>query len=134
MGSDLNHIIVVADDYEDIAIVIADLLACILGWETQAAFDRADALQAVMNREVGLCLLDVDVPHMNGMAAAKAMRKALPNSPLILIAVTGGSPHKAAESGVFNAVMMKPVHIKRLTEIIRKRYPAYGSRDESCHY
>lgn len=72
--------------------IIREPLARLLkevGFDVTAAADGADALAHLESNEVDLVLLDVLMPHMNGVTFLEAMRRDPATREIPVIAVTG---------------------------------------------
>ncbi|MEK7678786.1 MAG: response regulator [Deltaproteobacteria bacterium] len=89
------------------------------------AADGASAVEMAEKLNPGLVLLDLKMPGMDGIEAAKAITS---RSPIPIILLTGYSTEeltvKAIEAGVF-AYLMKPVTKKQLEPAIRLALARY---------
>jgi len=79
----------------------------------------AEAIAAAMRERPDLCLLDVHMPG-DGLAAARAIRRALPATKVILITVTTDEDGvlAAARTGA-DGYLAKDVNPRRLPQIVR---------------
>lgn len=116
-----RHVLVV-DDYPDVAQMLATLIvdASLMAITTDIGFDGCDALRLAIARPPAVAVLDIDMPCMNGLEAARRIRAELDRDAPLLIAVTGNPLHAAAaQSGdAFDRVLIKPVDIERLLDLI----------------
>ncbi len=80
------------------------------------------ALYRKYKNEIDMALIDIQMPEMNGLEVAKAIRKE--NKEIPLIAQTGLALNigkKDAEKAGFNDIIYKPIKIDQLSKIL-KRY------------
>ena len=80
--------ILVADDDPDIVFGLSERLRW-LGHDVVTANDGQAALAAVESHALDLALLDVSMPHLNGIEALKCMRKRWPNLPVVVVTAYG---------------------------------------------
>ena len=112
--------ILVVDDNVDAAESLAALLKT-LGHEVQAAFDGEQALVRFQAWGPQVVILDIGMPRLDGLAAARLIR-ALPGGRSVrLIALTGwgqaGDRERSREAG-FDHHLVKPVERAALVEAI----------------
>ena len=117
--------ILIADDNEDAARSLALLLA-LRGHATRVVTDGAQALAAFDEFLPDVAILDVAMPVLDGLAAARAMR-ARPSGPqLLLIALSGfgqeQDKRRSAEAG-FDRHLVKPIDPERIDELARAHRP-----------
>ncbi|MET0988757.1 MAG: PAS domain S-box protein [Steroidobacteraceae bacterium] len=112
--------IVVADDNRDAAQSLAVLLE-MQGHEVVTAFDGVEAIERVRNTNPQVVILDLGMPNMSGLEAAKAIR-ALPNgAQLKLVALTGWgqeSDRQRTRAAGFDRHLVKPVSYVTLAELL----------------
>lgn len=113
------NLVLVADDYDGVAELTAELLERSIHCETIAVHDGAEALGLSLARRPAACVLDVDMPKMSGIEVARALREVIPEGAPLLIAVTGGAAEQAGASGVFDAVLDKPLDVDELVRLVR---------------
>ena len=103
----------VVDDNDDAAVTLSLLLET-LGHTVLVAHSAREALAALPGFGPDVCLLDIDLPEMNGYELAAALRKKPGTAQAILIAVTGYAQEKdraqALASG-FHDLFAKPVDL-----------------------
>ncbi|HVY80240.1 MAG TPA: response regulator [Steroidobacteraceae bacterium] len=113
--------VLIADDYPDAAESVALLLAG-LRVETRLAEDGEAALTIAQEWRPELCVLDLEMPKMDGCEVARRIRALRGEYRPLLIAFSGwtGSEHKrsALQAG-FDHYLMKPVEPQKLMRIIR---------------
>jgi len=95
-----------------------------MGYDISEAVNGQEALNMFDGNPVDLILMDISMPVMNGLEAAKNLRKkghSLDELPIV--AVTASSFYNSREalrSKGFNALLRKPFKEKDLTEILSK--------------
>ena len=110
--------VLVVDDNQDTAETLAFLLAG-AGYKVEARFDGPTALAAAEVFEPDVCVLDINMPGMNGYELAKELRARAPAKPPVLATVTAyrdfDSIEKAQEAG-FDLYFTKPAEPNELAE------------------
>jgi two-component system sensor histidine kinase RpfC len=95
------------------------------------------ALDALQNDKFDLALLDLNMPVMGGIDAAKMYQFLSLNSPRIpLVALTADATpetRKKCEEAKFDAYVTKPFESKKLLEVISKLAPKTSDRHENAH-
>jgi CheY-like chemotaxis protein len=113
--------VLIADDYPDAAESLAMLFAG-SGHETRVAQDGEEALKLVEQWRPDVCVLDLDMPKVDGCETARRIREQQWDAHPLLIAFSGwtGAEHKhgALRAG-FDHYVMKPVEPPKLMRIIR---------------
>jgi PAS domain S-box-containing protein len=79
-----------------------------------------EALRLVQGGEVfDFALLDYQMPEMDGVALARALREARPDGmPMLLLSSLGSMPRHQIERGLFAAIVSKPVRHFRLLDLL----------------
>jgi CheY-like chemotaxis protein len=114
--------VLVVDDNVDSAASLSQVMQ-ILGYPVAVAHDGVEAVDAVAHWRPAVALLDIGMPRMSGLEAARAIR-ALPGGDRTwLIALSGWGQNedrrKSREAG-FDHHFVKPVDVEALIELIRK--------------
>jgi CheY-like chemotaxis protein len=114
--------VLVVDDNIDSADSLSQVLQ-ILGYTVTIAHDGIEAVAAAASWRPAIVLMDIGMPRMGGLEAARAIR-ALPGGPGIwLIALSGWGQsedrRKSGEAG-FDHHFVKPVDVEALIELIRQ--------------
>jgi CheY-like chemotaxis protein len=113
--------VLIADDYPDAAESLALLMAG-LRVDTRIAEDGEAALAIVEQWRPELCVLDLEMPKLDGSEVARRIRELRGEYRPLLIAFSGwtGPEHKqsALQAG-FDHYIMKPVEPAKLMRIIR---------------
>ena len=93
-----------------------------LGYEVMAASDGVEMLEIILSdSDIGLVITDIDMPYLDGIAAANIAKRHVCDRVIPIIAVTGLSDYKEIEKVAlesFDAVIQKPVDISTLTRLI----------------
>jgi len=109
----ISHKVLVVDDNQDAATSLA-LLLTMAGYDARTAFDGAAAIRIVQAFHPEVCILDINMPGMNGYELARRIRKMEFNQSLLLATVTayGDGAHldRAAEAG-FDLHFTKPADV-----------------------
>jgi CheY-like chemotaxis protein len=113
--------VLVADDYEDAAESLALLLQC-TGTRTEIALDGQQALAIASRWRPDVCVLDLQMPKLNGCEVASQIRAQTWNQRPLLIALTGWTTQhdrvSALEAG-FDYYVTKPVEPSWLVRLIQ---------------
>lgn len=96
-----------------------------LGYSADLAANGLEVLQALERQSYDIILMDVQMPEMDGLEAARAIRRQQRPQPKI-IALTAyaleGDKEKCLEAGM-DDYMSKPVQMAELAEVLRKYGP-----------
>ena len=116
--------VVVAEDNEAAGVVIEGLLSS-LGCEVTRASNGLEAIEMVTSRQPKVALLDIQMPQMSGLEAAKALRAQMREGqlkPCQLVALTGnlGAEDDLRNEAAFDAVLLKPVQRDELLSCLQK--------------
>jgi DNA-binding NtrC family response regulator len=107
-----NRKVLVVDDEK----TISDSLTVIFrnhGYQARAAYSAEEAIDLIAEWQPNLALLDVNLPNMNGIDLAIALKTSTPNCRVLLFS---GYPdaddllHAAAQMGHVFEIISKPVH------------------------
>ena len=107
-----GHRILLAED----SLVSRELIEAMLlqaGHTVVTAADGAEAARAAISDRFDVILMDVQMPEMDGYASARAIRQALPGTPVAIIALTAnalaGEADRCLAAGM-DMHVAKPVH------------------------
>jgi CheY-like chemotaxis protein len=121
-SNDPPHRILVVDDNVDAADSLALLLQC-SGYEVRAAYNGEQAVQVAHEFDPALIILDLNMPVMDGLTAARTLRLARNSGTqkLRLIALTGfthpSDRAEALESG-FDMILPKPIEGNQMRQMV----------------
>src|SRR5262245_60134627 len=108
----INHTpcVLVVDDNQDAANALALLLGA-AGYKVATSFDGPAALEAAQRLGPSACILDINMPGMDGYELARRLRELTPGQIPVLVTVTayGDGEHldRAVEAG-FDLHFTKP--------------------------
>jgi len=114
-----RHRILVADDNQDSAIVLAHFLAT-EGHEVQTVYNGVRAIEAVKLLRPEVAILDIGMPGLNGYETAQQIRSEF-GSTIVLIAVTGWGQEedkKRSREAGFDYHLTKPIDVLTLEQIL----------------
>lgn len=117
--------VLVVDDEITIRALTADMLT-FLGYEVVQASSGKEAIAifAARTREIGLIILDLTMPDLNGDEALKELRRLEPQVRVIL--ASGYSRHEVArllEASGVSAFLQKPFDVNALAEALQASAP-----------
>jgi PAS domain S-box-containing protein len=114
--------VLVVDDNVDSAASLSQVMQ-ILGYPVAVAHDGVEAVEAAARWRPAVALLDIGMPRMSGLEAARAIRAQPGGDRVWLIALSGWGQNedrrKSHEAG-FDHHFVKPVDVEALIELIRK--------------
>lgn len=117
--------ILIADDDDDSLIGLSNLLHG-MGYEVALAANGSQAVDVAQQFAPEVVILDLGMPQMNGLEAARALRT-LPNGrSLLIVALTGwGQPahHEMTQDAGFDVHLVKPVSADQLGFILSMTQP-----------
>jgi signal transduction histidine kinase/CheY-like chemotaxis protein len=94
-----------------------------LGYRADVAGNGLEAVESVLRQTYDLVLLDIQMPEMDGIEAAQAMRKKLGDRCPMLVALTANAFHGAREEYLaqgFDDYLSKPVLPPALRQLITR--------------
>ena len=123
-AAEMTKSILVADDSEQVRKYVSKLLRTNPDFEVCGeAVNGVEAVAKAKELQPDLVILDLGMPVMNGLEAARALKNILPVVPIILFTLHGSmiSDEQAARSGV-DLVVAKS-DITQLNEHVRSLLP-----------
>ena len=106
----MRKVVLVADDYPDSAELLCHLLELRGGYETITVGNGRDAVARCGEQRIDIAILDIEMPELDGLAAALLIRQMLGDARPMLIALTGRAyMSEVSKSGTFDRVFEKPV-------------------------
>jgi len=112
--------ILIADDNVDAAEALGTLLETD-GHEVLLAHDGAQAVDMALTARPAIVILDIGMPVMDGLEAARRLRATPEGRSMILVALTGWDREKDREltrAAGFDAHVVKPLNIESLREML----------------
>ena len=128
------HTVLIAEDDEALRTALSRALK-FEGYEIVTANDGAEALEAVKETEPDVIILDIMMPHVDGLSACRRMRsKGITTPILMLTAKQDVSDRVAGLDAGADDYLAKPYALEellaRLRALLRRNEPAEGSSDE----
>jgi CheY-like chemotaxis protein len=112
--------ILVVDDQPDAASAMAELLRT-HGHEVYEAHDGARAIEFALEVRPNLILLDIGMPRMDGLQAAREIRRLPLDEQPVIVATTGwgaATDRLASEQAGIDVHLVKPVEIEVLLHLL----------------
>jgi PAS domain S-box-containing protein len=114
--------VLVADDNQDAAMTLASLLE-FEGHHVQVAFDGEQAVASAQAQPPDVAFLDLGMPHMDGVEAARRLRTLERDRHMLIVALTGWGQDKdrdrTREAG-FDAHLVKPPRLADLVDLMKR--------------
>ena len=115
--------ILVAEDDEVSRLYLTTLL-CRENWSIDEAADGREALDLFKQGDYNLILMDVSMPGLDGIQAARTIREIDSDVPILAITAHGeGELQEEFRQAGMNDVLRKPIHDDYLIGKIRSLYP-----------
>lgn len=115
------------DDNHDVADSAVDLLRAV-GFEARACYDGTSALTEAAKFMPSVCLIDFNMPGMDGDELAVRLRRQEDGHPTVLVAVTAMSnenfTNRLKEAG-FDMYFVKPVDPQKLVLVVDALWRAW---------
>ncbi|MHB8439643.1 MAG: response regulator [Acidimicrobiales bacterium] len=106
--------VLVVDDNEDVRLSCAEVIAS-AGYSTMAVCDADEAMSALGSRDISMMVLDVQMPHLDGLSMLSRI-----DDPPPVILLTGSSPETVAlSSPAIVRCLQKPVSPLILLDLVR---------------
>jgi DNA-binding NarL/FixJ family response regulator len=112
--------ILIADDHEIVRHGVRDLINSHPGWEVVGeAADGQQAVALALKTQPNVVVLDVGLPHLNGITATRLIRKSLPRTRVLLFTMhdDGETVYEALVAGA-RGYLLKTEGDKQLIEAI----------------
>jgi signal transduction histidine kinase/CheY-like chemotaxis protein len=112
--------VLVVEDNADTAQGLALVLQA-FGHQVRTVHDGVSALQAALDYQPNVVLLDIGLPGLNGLEVAKKMRKQPALKNVVLVAVTGygtKTDHQRSQEAGFDYHLVKPADFKTVEQIL----------------
>jgi CheY-like chemotaxis protein len=110
--------IAVVDDDAAMVETLCDILE-LHGWETVRARDGFEAVDVVQQSGVGLVLMDIRMPRMNGVDALVEIKRRSPSTNVVLFTASAAQEllQRAERHGV-SRILKKPVDARELLSVL----------------
>jgi two-component system cell cycle response regulator DivK len=120
-----DYLILVVDDSED-SVVLISLDLQQQGYRVVSASDGEQAIRLALQTDPDIILMDIEMPELDGLGAARKIRESEALQSVPIIAVTGlgtrGFQQAARDAG-FDGFLKKPIDFERLHELLRRLLP-----------
>jgi len=112
--------ILIADDDRDLLDTLRDAFIA-FGYQVTTAENGQQAWDFFCTEPYDIVLLDVEMPFLNGMEAAKRMKQRRPEVPVILMTAYSHlyRPEDVLSLDI-DAFLRKPLNIQELLEVVEK--------------
>jgi CheY-like chemotaxis protein len=117
--------ILIVDDNRDGADTLARVLE-MLGNDTRAVYDGAEAVEVAETYRPSMVLLDLGLPRLNGFEACEHLRRREWCKGVVIVAVTGWGQEqfrRRSEEAGFDHHMVKPVDPIELMKLLEQASP-----------
>jgi CheY-like chemotaxis protein len=113
--------VLVVEDYEDTREFMKFLLQD-YGFDVSEAANGFEALEAVSRQVPDLILMDISMPGMDGLTAARKIReqKSSRKTPIIAITAYGEAARRKAIEAGCNASLSKPIDFEDLEPVLTR--------------
>ena len=114
--------LLIVDDNQDAANTLGVLLG-MAGYQVKTAFNGLNALAIAASFDPEACILDINMPGMNGYELARRLRAMAKDHPLILATVTACNDDKHLDRAVlagFSLHFTKPADADDIAEQLEK--------------
>ena len=120
-----NHRVLIAEDNEKTRQFLKTQLE-LMGYTVVASVDNGrEAVELVREMRPGIVIMDIKMPEMDGIEAARAISAENPVPIVLITGLTSGEvAAKAIEAGIF-AYLIKPVTKKQLEPAIKLALARY---------
>ena len=124
--NDTGQTILVVDDMSD-NIILISLSLQDFGYRVVTATNGADALNVAKMAHPDLILMDIAMPGMNGITAAREIRtfEHCINTPMIAVTAYGNIYEEEALDAGFNEVIPKPLGFEDIKPLIERYLTAH---------
>lgn len=114
--------VVIADDIFTNRLLLSEIIAD-LGHDYITVENGKEAVEALLNNDVDLILMDIEMPIMNGLEATKHIREqfSAPKCDTPVVALTAHNPKIFFDDYKdvgFSQLLTKPYSVKKITDLL----------------
>lgn len=123
--ADAERVVLAADD-DPASLLLARQIVELAGLTCLTAIDGRDALEQTLRHRPGLVLIDMNMPHMTGIEAARAIRAGLGENAPVIVAVSSecsADTRQAAREAGIAEYLLKPVGIEEIFQALETHLP-----------
>jgi CheY-like chemotaxis protein len=113
----MEHSILIVDDEISIRSAMATWFK-LRGFAVTEAVDGLDAVEQCGKAHFDVITLDLEMPRMDGLEALPLIRRALPDTPVLVVTGYPRDTEEAISRGA-STVIIKPVTMRTLEEKVR---------------
>jgi two-component system cell cycle response regulator DivK len=119
----MSNRILVVEDRDDLRTILVSILRRFCGYETIEAANGAEAIEKAVSEKPDLILMDLDLPDISGIDAAKAVKENPTTAHIPIVAQTAWSSRqwkgKVLRTGMVD-YLEKPVSMELMKATIEK--------------
>ena len=119
----MSNRILVVEDRDDLRTILVSILRRFCGYETIEAANGAEAIEKAVSEKPDLILMDLDLPDISGIDAAKAVKENPTTAHIPIVAQTAWSSRqwkgKVLRMGMVD-YLEKPVSMELMKATIEK--------------
>ena len=108
------------------------MLLQIVGFEVRVCYDGPTALQVADSFQPCVCLVDLNMPGMDGDEVATRLRENAKGRPMVLVALTAQGDDRSCtriEAAGFDIHLVKPVNPHQLVAVVDQLWSKCYQRD-----
>ncbi|HWS98911.1 MAG TPA: response regulator [Pyrinomonadaceae bacterium] len=115
-------VLVVDDVIDNVTVISLDLQQ--QGYRVITASDGEQAVRVAAQTNPDIILMDIGMPELDGLGAARKIRETLKSVPIIAVTAfsTSGFQRAAYDAG-FDAYLTKPIDFDRMHDLVRSLLP-----------
>jgi two-component system, chemotaxis family, chemotaxis protein CheY len=124
----MKYVMVIDDSVtirSSVELVIKDMISY-MGYAVKQAENGSDAINKIAEisgtgDEIGLCIVDVNMPVMDGLQFVKEFRKSEKFTPILMLTTEAGSAliEEAKKAGA-SGWIVKPFKVEQLTDTVKQ--------------
>jgi CheY-like chemotaxis protein len=113
-------IVLIVDDDPDVGIILQHLLRPYAAdYDVRSVSDPTDALRSITGERISFVITDFNMPGMNGLHIAAAVKRYSPDTPVLLItAYTTSVLEQLARQHLVDYYITKPFRLSALEQVI----------------
>ena len=119
----MSNRILIVEDRDDLRTILVAILSRFCGYETIEAANGAEAIEKAVSEKPDLILMDLDLPDISGIDAAKAVKENPTTAHIPIVAQTAWSSRqwkgKVLSTGMVD-YLDKPVSMELMKATIEK--------------
>ncbi len=113
----MSNKILIVDDEKDITLVLKEFFVS-KGYEVLTAFSGREAMDFLSQPDIGLILLDMQMPDINGMEILREAKRIYKDAKIVVLTGFSDGYKKEAEKIGCDAFLTKPFSVKMLMTVV----------------